>query len=61
MQVQVLTKYLESNRLYTAVQVESKEGSIGLVVKMEKQRMFSTVNQRLVKVGCAVSSVLGSD
>ena len=28
---------------------------------MEKQRMFSTVNQRFVKVGCAVSSVFGSD
>ena len=28
---------------------------------MEKQIMFSTVNQRFVKVGCAVSSVFGSD
>ena len=26
-----------------------REGSTGLVVKMEKQRMISTVNQRLVK------------
>ena len=35
-------------------------GSVGVVIMLERQGKFSTVNQRLVEEGCAVSSLFGS-
>ena len=58
--LQVITHCLQGEGLHSALLVEREEGSLGVVVMMENQGMFSTVNQRLVKVGCAVSSVFGS-
>ena len=46
---------------YPALVVERSEaGSVGVVIMLERQGKFSTVNQRLVEVGCAVSSLFGS-
>ena len=53
--LQVLTHYLQAEGLHSALLVEREEGSLGVVVMMENQEIFSTVNQRQVKVGCAVS------
>jgi hypothetical protein len=33
---------------------------VGVVIMLERQGKFSTVNQRLVEEGCAVSSLFGS-
>ena len=57
--IQVLNECLEGNDLHTAMFVERKDRSVGVVVMMEQQGKFSTANKRLVEVGCAVSSVFG--
>merc|ERR1719186_369201 len=58
--LQVLTHCLQGEGQYTALLVERKESSLGLAIIVEDQGMFNTVNQKLVKVGCAVSSMFGS-
>jgi hypothetical protein len=46
---------------YPALVVERSEaGSVGVVIMLERQGKFSTVNQRLLEEGCAVSSLFGS-
>ena len=58
---QVLTHCLQGEEgLHSVLLVEREEGSLGVVVMMENQEIFSTANQRQVKVSCAVSSVFGS-
>ena len=46
------------NERHSALFVERKDRSVGLVVMMEQQGRFNTANKRLLEVGCAVSSVL---
>ena len=59
--LQVLSHCLgEAEEVNTALQVEVKEGSLAIVIILERQGMFNTVNQRLVEVGCASSSVFDS-
>ena len=58
--LQVLTHCLQGKGLHSVLLVEREEGSLGVVVMVENQEIFSTVNQRQVKVSCAVSSVFGS-
>ena len=58
--LQVLTHCLQGEGQYTALLVERKESSLGLAIIVEDQGMFNTVNQKLVKMGCAVSSMFGS-
>ena len=55
--IQVLTGCLDGNDLQTAMFVERKDRSVGVLVKKEKQGKFSTINKRLLEQGCAVSTV----
>jgi len=61
--MQMMNTYLEAPELqHTAVVMnrDQRGGSIGIAITLERQGTFSTVNQRLVEVGCAISSVFGS-
>ena len=61
--MQMMNTYLEAPELqHTAVVMNRDQigGSIGIAITLERQGTFSTVNQRLVEVGCAISSVFGS-
>ena len=55
----VISECLDGDELHTAVFVERKGTSIGVVIMAEQKGRLSTVNQRLAEVGCAVSSVFG--
>jgi len=60
--MQMINSCLEGVDQHTALVVERNEaGSVGVVITLERQGKFSTVNQRLVEVGCAVSSLFGSN
>ena len=61
--MQMMNTYLETpEQQHTAVVMNKDQagGSIGIAITLERQGTFSTVNQRLVEVGCATSSVFGS-
>ena len=58
---QVLTEYLGGEKVHNAIFVERKSESIGVVIMIEEKGISSTVNQRLVEVGCASSSLFGDD
>jgi hypothetical protein len=60
--LQMINSCLEGEEQHAALVVEKSEsGSIGVVITLERQGKFSTVNQKLVEVGCAVSSLFGSE
>ena len=53
-----LTRELETDEAMLVERIEA--GSVGVVIMLERQGKFSTVNQRLLEEGCAVSSLFGS-
>ena len=53
-----LTRELETDEAMLVERIEA--GSVGVVIMLERQGKFSTVNQRLVEEGCAVSSLFSS-
>ena len=54
---------LEGEEQHSAMVVEQDEGgeSVGIIITLEREGTFSSVNQRLVEVGCAISSLFGSE
>jgi len=58
---QILSQCLDVDRVHSAVFVEKTEVSTGVVIMVEEKGRITTVNQRLVEVGCAESSVFGNE
>ena len=61
--MQMMSTYLEAPEQQHTAMVTDRDhgrGSVGIVITLEREGTFSTVNQRLVEVGCAISSVFGS-
>ena len=61
--VQMIKSCLEGEEQHSAMVVEQDEGgeSVGIIITLEREGTFSSVNQRLVEVGCAISSLFGSE
>ena len=57
----VLSDCLGGEKVHTAIFVEKKKDSIGVVIMLEEKESFTTVNKRLVDFGCATSSVFGDE
>ena len=60
--MQIINSCLEGVDQHHALVVDRNESgdSLGVVITLEREGKFSTVNQRLVEVGCAISSLFGS-
>merc|ERR1719315_744902 len=60
--MQMIKSCLEGVEQHSCMVVEQDEagGSVGIIITLEREGTFSTVNQKLVEVGCAVSSLFGS-
>ena len=59
--IQILSQCLDGDRIHSAVFVEKKECSVGVAIMTEEKGRLLTVNQRLVEVGCAESSLFGNE